>query len=105
MLPVCDVALLSNVLHLHTESDGNAILGALHRATRRAIVIRDVALDDTRRGPIVALAFALATAILGDGEVHTSTHTRNRLGSLGVSEVTLERPGGAEWVLATGRIQ
>ena len=71
VLPACDVALISNVLHLHAAPDRTAIVGAVVRATRGMVAIKDVALADTGDGPLAALAFGLITTIFGDGAVVT----------------------------------
>ncbi|MFN0245535.1 MAG: methyltransferase [Kofleriaceae bacterium] len=67
-LPACDVALIANVLHLHSADDRAAIARTVSAAAK-TVALKDIALADAKDGPLVALAFGLVTAIFGDGTV------------------------------------
>jgi hypothetical protein len=71
-LPSCDIALLANVLHLHSAADRTAIVENASRAAR-VLALKDIALADTRDAPLAALAFALVTAVFSDGAVLTES--------------------------------
>lgn len=103
-LPRADLVYVSNVLHLHRATDASAIVATAVRAARQRVVVREVALDDDRRGPARALAFALATVIFGEGEVATATDLQHLMEIHGLTRVRSRRLAAAEWVLAEGRI-
>lgn len=105
-LPRCDLAFLSNVLHLHPEPACTAIVERVVRSVDRGgiVAINDVATFDDRSGPLSALAFGLACQTFGDGHVRTSTHLANYLKRLGVNEIETVRHFGATSVVARGRI-
>lgn len=70
-----DVALLANVLHLHGAEACAALVGAAARAVRPGgvVVIKDLRLDDDRRGSREGLWFALDMAIYTEaGDVHAT---------------------------------
>jgi SAM-dependent methyltransferase len=74
-LPACDVAVLSNVLHLHDAATAAELVTRVARAVKPggAIVIKDVVRDVAGHGTLRALAFALAAAIFDDrGAVHAT---------------------------------
>jgi len=73
------VVLLSNVLHMHAKETARALV---HHATTLVepggtLVIREIALDDDRRGPTFGLAFATSLALHGDAELPTEGELRS----------------------------
>jgi hypothetical protein len=81
-LPACDIALVANVLHLHTADDRAAIVRTVSAAAK-TLAVKDVALADTRDGPLAALAFALVTAVFGDGDVLAESELADLVRSVG----------------------
>lgn len=74
-LPVFDVAVLANVLHLHAPAAAAEIVAAVRRASPDGtIIVKDIVHDITGDGRLRALAFAVATVVFDDrGEVHAAT--------------------------------
>ena len=78
--PRHDTVLLANVLHLHGEAACAAIVASARRAGGR-VVVKDVRIDEDRRGPLEGLLFALGMAIYTEaGDVHRASTIRGWLG-------------------------
>jgi O-methyltransferase domain len=72
-LPPARIVLASNVLHTMAPAAAAALVARLAAAVEPggALVLREVALDDDRRGPRFGLAFGLAMLLYIDGELPT----------------------------------
>ncbi|MEO8703449.1 MAG: methyltransferase [Kofleriaceae bacterium] len=78
-----DVALLANVLHLHPPGACAELIAnaARHAAT---VVVKDLAVDEDRSGPLVGLMFALAMALYTDaGDLYSSSQIGSWLAAAG----------------------
>jgi ubiquinone/menaquinone biosynthesis C-methylase UbiE len=85
-----DVVLLSNLLHLHGPAHCARIVAAAARATAPdgMIVIKDLRVDEDRRGPLPGLLFALNMAIYtGEGDVYTVSQLRTWLTAAGFAHI------------------
>ena len=84
------IVLLANVLHLHDEATCAAIVAAARHAGGQ-VVIKDLRVDEDRRGPLEGLLFALGMAIYTDGgDVYRASTIRGWLTGLDVVERRLE---------------
>lgn len=84
------VALLSNVLHLHGEEAGRALCAAAARAVRPggSVIVKEVRIDEDRRGPMAGLLFALNMAVYTrDGDVYEPSRMRAWLEAAGLVRV------------------
>src|SRR5204862_5594110 len=95
------VALLANVLHLHAPAACAELCATAAGAVAPGgmVVIKDLRVDDDRRGPYEGLAFALNMAIYtGGGDVYTPSQLRAWLaaaGLVGIAELRLtSQPDG-----------
>ena len=82
-----DIVLLANVLHLHDAPTCAQLVAAAARAVKPggAVVIKDLRVDDGRRGPFEGLAFALNMAIYtGGGDVYETSQLRCWLADAGL---------------------
>jgi hypothetical protein len=85
-----DVALLANVLHLHSMVDCAELCAAAARAVAPGglVVIKDLRVDDDRRGPLAGLLFALNMAIYTPaGDVYATGQLRAWLVAAGLGEL------------------
>ena len=81
-----DVVLVANVLHLHDEVTCAQIVAAAKRAGKR-VVIKDLRVDDDRRGPLEGLLFALGMGVYTQGgDVYSPSEIRRWLDDWDVSE-------------------
>lgn len=90
----CDVALLANVLHLHPPSVCAALVAAAAAAVVPGglVVVKDLRLDDDRRGSAEGLWFALDMAIYTDGgDVHTTSALTGWFAAAGLVDVEVRR--------------
>ena len=72
--------LLANVLHLHGEEVCAAICASARRAGGR-VVVKDLRVDEDRRGPLEGLLFALGMGVYTDGgDVYRASTIRGWLG-------------------------
>jgi len=90
-LPVgCDVAVLANVLHDFSPERAQELLGRVHAAlpARGRVVILEIVPDDERRGPPLAVAFAVAMIVnTAGGDAHTVPQYREWLERAGFTAV------------------
>jgi len=85
-----DVALLANVVHLHGAPWCERIVARAARAVRSGgvVVVKELAIDDARTGPIESLLFALNMALYtGDGDVYTPTQITGWLAAAGLVDI------------------
>ena len=90
--PACDAALLANLLHLFGPDDARALVARAARAVRPggAVVIKDLRLDDDRRGPPEGLFFSLNMGLFTQsGRVHTDAALRSFLAGAALEEIEL----------------
>ena len=88
------VALLANLVHLHPSPVCAALIAAAARAVGAGgvVAIKDLRLDDDRRGSNEGLWFALNMAIYTDGgDVHTTSTLRRWLVDAGLVDVEEHR--------------
>jgi len=85
-----DAVLLSNLTHLH----GPSICAGLCEAAARAVapdgvvVVKDLRVDEDRRGPLPGLLFALNMAIYtGEGDVYPVSQLRAWLAAAGLGRI------------------
>jgi hypothetical protein len=76
-----DVGLLCNVLHLYPPAICERLVAHVAACATRIVI------KDSLRGSRESLAFALALAIYGDGDVHSEASMRDWLARAGVREV------------------
>lgn len=89
-----EVALLANVLHLHDPETCARLVAtaAAHVRPGGAVVIKDLRVDDGRRGPYEGLAFALNMAIFtGGGDVYEPAQLRAWLAEAGLVGIVEHR--------------
>ncbi|HEY5946517.1 MAG TPA: methyltransferase [Kofleriaceae bacterium] len=89
-----DVALLANVLHLHDESIGEALVevAAKTLAPGGVVVIKDLRMDEGRVGPLEGLLFALNMAIYtAGGDVYEGSRVRSWLARAGLVDIEERR--------------
>ena len=82
-----DVVLLVNVLHLHDARTCAQLVASAARAVKPGgrVAIKDLRVDDGRRGPFEGLAFALNMAIYtGGGDVYETSQLRAWLADAGL---------------------
>jgi ubiquinone/menaquinone biosynthesis C-methylase UbiE len=85
-----DVVLLSNLLHLHGPAHCARLVAAAARAAAPdgLIVIKDLRMDEDRRGPLPGLLFALNMAIYtGEGDVYPVSQLRAWLAAAGFAHI------------------
>jgi ubiquinone/menaquinone biosynthesis C-methylase UbiE len=86
----CDVAVLANVLHDFSPERAQELLGRVHAALPAGgrVVILEIVPDDERRGPPLAVAFAVAMIVnTAGGDAHTVRQYREWLGRAGFTAV------------------
>ena len=86
----CDVALLANVLHDFSPERAQELLGRVHAALPAGgrVVILEIVPDDERRGPPLAVAFAVAMIVnTAGGDAHTVPQYREWLEGAGFTGV------------------
>jgi SAM-dependent methyltransferase len=89
-----DVALLANVLHLHGESSGAALIDVAAKALAPGgvVVVKDLRMDEDRRGPIEGLLFALNMAVYtGAGDVYAGSQVRSWMAAAGLVDLEERR--------------
>ncbi len=80
VFPKHDTVLVANLLHLHGERVSAEIIASAIRAGGR-VVVKDLRIDEDRRGPLEGLLFALGMAIYTEaGDVHRASTIRKWLG-------------------------
>ncbi|MDB4954013.1 MAG: Methylase involved in ubiquinone/menaquinone biosynthesis [Myxococcales bacterium] len=85
-----DVVLLANVLHLHSEPACRELCAAAARAVAPggAVAIKDLRMDEDRRGPLESVLFALNMAIYTEaGDVYEASRVCAWLAAAGLVEV------------------
>jgi len=90
--PDCDVAVLANVLHDFSPERAREILGRLYDALPAGgrVVILEIVPDDERRGPPLAVAFAVAMIVnTAGGDAHTAPQYREWLEEAGFTGVNV----------------
>jgi hypothetical protein len=90
--PGCDVAVLANVLHDFSPERAQEILRRVHAALPAGgrVVILEIVPDDDRRGPPLAVAFAVAMVVnTAGGDAHTVPQYRDWLERGGFADVTV----------------
>jgi SAM-dependent methyltransferase len=90
--------LLANLLHLHSPSMCARLCAAAARAVAPGgvVVVKDLRVDDDRRGPIEGLLFALGMAIYSDaGDVYATSQLRTWLASAGLVDLREHRLAAA----------
>jgi SAM-dependent methyltransferase len=89
-----DVALLANLLHLHSEGMCARLCAAAARAVAPGgmVVIKDLRIDEDRAGPLEGLLFALNMAIYTDaGDVYPSSQLGAWLQHAGLVDIVERR--------------
>jgi hypothetical protein len=89
-----DVALLSNVVHLHAPQfcARYVVAAAQHVRPGGLVVIKDLRVDEDRAGPLASLLFALNMAIYtGGGDVYPTSQLRAWLEAAGLVAVEERR--------------
>lgn len=84
------VALLANVLHLHSPGMCQQLLAVAAAAVAPGghVVIKDLRVDDDHRGPLEGLLFALNMAIYTEaGDVYDTATLRRWLGEAGLTDI------------------
>jgi len=84
-----DVVLLANVLHLHDPWWAAKLCAVAARVTAPGgvVVIKELRVDDDRRGPLEGLMFALNMALYtGGGDVYTTAQLRAWLANAGLAD-------------------
>jgi SAM-dependent methyltransferase len=87
-------ALLANLLHLHAAPMCARLCAAAARAVAPGgvVVIKDLRVDDDRRGPLEGLLFALNMALYTEsGDVHSTSQLRSWLAEAGLVEIVEHR--------------
>ena len=100
------VALLANVLHLHPPAACAELCAAAARAVAPGglVVVKDLRVDEDRRGPLEGLMFALNMAVYTDGDVYPTSALRGWLAAAGLDELEERRLASApEAVVVVGR--
>ncbi len=101
------VALLSNVLHLHGETACRELCAAAARAVRPGgmVVVKEVRIDEDRRGPMAGVLFALNMAVYTrDGDVYEPSRIRGWLEAAGLVRIEEQRlAGDVDAVVLVGR--
>jgi hypothetical protein len=101
------VALLANVLHLMAPEDASRALALAARRVRAGdglIVVKDLFVEPDRRGPEVALVFALTMALYADGTVYDVPTLRGWLEAAGLVDVrALALAAAPDSVVVVGR--
>jgi SAM-dependent methyltransferase len=101
------VALLANVLHLHSPAMCARLIAAAARAVAPGgvIVIKDLRIDDDRSGPLEGLLFALNMAVYTDaGDVYPASQLRAWLRDAGLIDIVERRLDAApDAVVVIGR--
>lgn len=90
--PGCDAAVLANVLHDFSPERAREILGRVHAALPAGgrLLILEIVPDDDRRGPPLAVAFAVAMIVnTAGGDAHTVPQYREWLEAAGFTGVTV----------------
>ncbi len=90
--PGCDAAVLANVLHDFSPERAQEILRRVHAALPAGgrLLILEIAPDDDRRGPPLAVAFSVAMIVnTAGGDAHTVPHYRKWLEGAGFADVTV----------------
>ena len=93
-LPRFGVVVLANVLHLHGPLECAQLCAVAARAVAPggSVVIKDLRVDDDRRGPIEGLFFALNMAVYtGGGDVYSAAQIGAWLRDAGVEHVAEQR--------------
>ncbi len=102
-----DVALLANLLHLHPPPARAAMVAAAAAAVVPGglVVVKDLRLDDDRRGAPEGLWFALDMALYTDGgDVHTTGALTSWFAAAGLVDVEVRRQHAApDGVVVIGR--
>ena len=91
--PGCDVAVLANVLHDFSPERAQEIIGRVHDALPSGgrVLILEIVPDDERRGPPLAVVFAVAMVVnTAGGDAHTVPQYRQwlEIAGFGGIEVT-----------------
>ncbi len=84
------VALLANVLHLHDAATCARLVAAAARAVAPGglVAIKELRVDDDRRGPLEGLLFALNMALYtGGGDVYSTSQLRAWLAAAGLVDL------------------
>lgn len=92
------VAALVNVLHLHGPDVGRALCAAAVRAVRPGgrVIVKDVRVDDGRRGPLEGLMFALNMAVYTErGDVYEAGVVKRWMEEAGLVDVEERRLAAA----------
>jgi hypothetical protein len=101
------IALLANLLHLHSPDTCSRLVAAAARAVAPggAVVIKDLRVDDDRSGPIEGLLFALNMALYTEaGDVYSTSQLRGWLAAAGLVEIEEHRLAAAlDAVVVVGR--
>jgi hypothetical protein len=95
-LPPARVALCANLFHLFGPGEVRRLLRAAARAVapRGLVVVKDLRMDDDRRGPATSLLFSLNMAFFTEGgRVHTTGALRGMLAEAGVGDLRERRLG------------
>lgn len=90
----CDVAVLANVLHDFSPERAREILGRVVAAVPSGgrVIILEIAPDEERRSPPLAVAFSVAMIVnTAGGDAHTPSQYRSWLEAAGLTGVT-QRP-------------
>jgi hypothetical protein len=90
--PGCDAAVLANVLHDFSPERAREILGRVHAALPAGgrLLILEIVPDDDRRGPPLAVAFAVAMIVnTAGGDAHTVPDYRAWLEGAGFTDVVV----------------
>ena len=102
-----DVALLANVLHLHSEEECARIVGRCARAVRAGgwLAVVDLFVEGDRSGPAQGVMFALNMAVYTEaGDVYDAERIAGWMRAAGIGEIVVERLAAAdEMVVVLGR--